>query len=68
VDVNEERRRVADIRDVAKLAAAQAEQLAAAETAEEKISAALGLIGNASVIRDDVAQLAAEWIESGGEG
>jgi hypothetical protein len=68
VDLNEERREIADIGDVAKLAAAQAQQLAAAETTEERISAGLGLIGNASVIRDGVAQLIAEWTGPGGEG
>ena len=63
-----ERQAIADIGDAAAVAKALAVQLGDAESVEDVIAALIGLAGQAGVLRDAGAELAARLIESGGEG
>jgi hypothetical protein len=63
-----ERRAIADIGDAADLAKSLAVQLGDAQSVEDVIAVLIGLAGQAAVVRDAGAELAAQLIESGGEG
>lgn len=69
MELTEEQRRAArDLRDIANMAQAQADQLVHAGTREDALGVLLALIGQGGTIRDGAADLYVRLIGEGEEG